>query len=105
MKSGNGWIVLAWLLLAGAAKPKTYYSDGRSGRDSASGLSPDQPFETLARGLQPLAPGDTLKVASGVYYELMAVAASGTPEQPIVIVGNGTTRPMVKNLDDAISIT
>lgn len=45
----------------------TYHVDQTSGKDSNSGLSADQAFKNLARGLQALMRGDTLLVGPGVY--------------------------------------
>jgi parallel beta-helix repeat protein len=108
----NRAILAAASLLSLAAAPVALapasaadlYVDGSDGHDSAPGTQ-TQPFETIGHGVQTLQPGDTLHILSGVYYEGVAVTVSGTEQQPIIITGDGPTRPVVKNLEDAFSIS
>jgi parallel beta-helix repeat protein len=93
------------LAAAGPACAETWYVNTQKGSDKAAGTQPQQAFKSLARGLRELKPGDTLKVASGIYYEQLAVTASGADGQPITIMGDGPTRPVIKNLEDAITIS
>ena len=53
-------------------------SDGNPGTLTA-------PFRTIGRGIQALAPGMTLYIRGGTYYERPVVAVSGTAAQPIAI--------------------
>lgn len=92
------------VLLAAPAAAETWYVAPK-GNDKAAGTSAQTAFKTLGRATKELKPGDTLKVASGTYYEQFALAASGTAEQPITVVGDGPTRPVIKNLEDAITIS
>ena len=54
--------------------------DSPNASDSNNGLSLDQPFKTLNRGVQALSPGDTLSIKEGIYREAVSVR-SGTVEQ------------------------
>jgi parallel beta-helix repeat protein len=92
------------LVAALPAAAETWYVTLR-GNDKATGTAPDQAFKTIARATRELKPGDTLKVASGTYYEQVALNRSGEDGKPIVVVGEGTTRPVIKNLEDAILIS
>ena len=58
--------------------------DHPNASDSNDGLSLDQPFLTLNRGLQAIRAGDTLSIKEGVYREAVEVR-SGTASSPIVI--------------------
>jgi parallel beta-helix repeat protein len=97
-------LALCFSLATSCGDAAVYYVDGTSGHDSATGTQ-DQPFETISHGVQILRPGDSLHIASGVYYEAVAIAVSGTAEQKITIVGDGPTRPLVKNLEDAFLVS
>jgi hypothetical protein len=45
----------------------TYYVDGAQGSDANHGLTPDQAFETIQRGLDAAASGDRVMVMDGIY--------------------------------------
>lgn len=64
------------------------FVDGTGGSDSADGLSPASGWLTLAHAMTQLAPGHTLFVRPGVYYEPLDITRSGTPGEPISIVGD-----------------
>ena len=81
-------LALAMVSLACAA---TYVVDGATGDDVNDGI--DAPFKTIARGMQAVAPGDTLRIVpmDHPYPETMSVRTSGTAEAPITIDGGGAT--------------
>jgi parallel beta-helix repeat protein len=86
------------------ARGETYYVNATRGNDKAPGTNADKAFRTLARAVRALEPGDALRVASGVYYEQLAIERSGTADKWITVTGDGPTRPVIKNLEDAIAI-
>jgi parallel beta-helix repeat protein len=71
---------------AGTAGPFTYYVNP-AGSDSNSG-SVALPFQTLAKGVSVLAPGDTL-IASGTFHEQFTISRSGTSTARITYLSNG----------------
>jgi parallel beta-helix repeat protein len=79
-----------------------YYVDGRTGSDSNQGTS-DAPFRSFGRAISMLAPGDKLTVAGGRYTEPLMLTKSGTAQQPIIVIGEGT--PLIETAADAIVIT
>jgi parallel beta-helix repeat protein len=66
---------------------RTFYVS-TTGSDSNSGSS-TAPFKTFAKALSMLAPGDTLQVKPGTYYEAVVLSRSGTASAPITVIGNG----------------
>jgi hypothetical protein len=68
-----------------AAGPKRFV-DAARGDDSAAGTEA-APWKTLGHALRRLAPGDTLYLRGGVYYEKVFLSRSGTEEAPITIAG------------------
>lgn len=54
------------------------------GSDAGDGTA-GSPFQTLAKAVQNLLPGDTLRLRGGTYRETLAVTRSGTAAAPIVI--------------------
>lgn len=60
------------------------FVDPRRGDDQASGTEA-APWKTLRHALRQLAPGDTLYLRGGVYYEHVSLSQSGTAEAPITI--------------------
>ncbi len=69
-----------------------------SGSDSGDG-STDAPFQSLARAVQSLVPGDTLRLGSGTYREALLPLSSGTPEQPITIAARDGEEVILTGLD------
>ncbi len=63
---------------------RTFFVDAGRGVDVASG-SQNAPWRTLRHALRQLAPGDTLYLRAGTYYERVFLTRSGTPEAPITI--------------------
>ena len=81
--------LLALLTLACSvlAEAQTTYHVAPDGYDAGSGRAAE-PFRTVKRGIEALAPGDTLVVADGVYREggsLIVEDLVATPERPTVI--------------------
>ena len=61
-----------------------YFVDASRGDDAHAGgeLSP---WRTLSHALRQLAPGDTLYLREGVYYERLSLSCSGTDQSPITV--------------------
>jgi hypothetical protein len=60
------------------------FVDARRGDDRSAGTE-QSPWRTLAHATRQLAPGDTLYLRGGTYYEHIALTRSGTAEAPITI--------------------
>ena len=61
-----------------ATGPK-HFVDARLGADSAAGTE-QAPWRTLRHACRQLAPGDTLYLRGGIYFERVPLTASGTDE-------------------------
>jgi hypothetical protein len=61
-----------------------FYVDAAGGDDEAAG-SREQPWRTVQRGLRQLAPGETLYLRGGTYYEHVDVPRSGEEGRPITL--------------------
>lgn len=83
--------VLICLILTCPAWSATYRADGMAGNDANDGLA--APFQTIARGLQVLKPGDTLLLTklAQPYRESIPLNVHGRPDAPIIIDGGGAT--------------
>lgn len=84
-----GFLLIITLLGPMVAWSSTYYVS-TSGKDSNSGTSTSQPFRTIAKGVKPLRPGDTLYIRGGTWTEridLMTSNISGTSGGYIKIAG------------------
>lgn len=73
--------VLLLLIPAPASAAQTYYVS-TSGDDSQPGTF-SQPFRTVQRAADLVAPGDSVLIRSGVYREYLTVERSGAPLKPI----------------------
>ncbi|HVT45648.1 MAG TPA: right-handed parallel beta-helix repeat-containing protein [Thermoanaerobaculia bacterium] len=101
-------ILLCLSLLAAAAvnaSAATWYVS-TSGNDAGAG-SITAPFQTITHAASKVAPGDTIYVRAGVYYELVRIASvKGTPAARITIASypgetaiiDGTGSPLDTNL-------
>lgn len=58
-----------------------------SGSDLNSGLTPAEPFGTLAFAICHLQPGQTVNIMPGIYHESVILGAFGSPDKPITIQG------------------
>lgn len=61
-----------------------YFVDAKRGSDTANG-SEQTPFQSIARGLEALRPGDPLYLRGGVYYERPAISLVGRDDAPITV--------------------
>lgn len=85
-------LLMAYLFCGSAlANAATYYI-GPSGSDANSGTQ-IQPWLTLQKGLNSVAPGDTLNILSGNYYDSSTnyTVIDGTSNSPITIQGQSGT--------------
>jgi len=80
------------------------YYVSTTGRDTNSG-SMTAPFKTFAKAVSVLAPGDTLQVMPGTYYESLRLTASGTASAPINVIGNGAILDMRRSQRTGIGIS
>jgi hypothetical protein len=90
---------MALVLSGSLALGATYRVDASKGDDSAAG-SEAAPWKTISRGVKDLKPGDTLRIASGVYRETVAPACRGTAEAPITIQGVPGGRALITGADE-----
>jgi hypothetical protein len=71
-------------LLQGPVWAAVYYVSATRGSDSNAGTSPDAPFRTIRKAISlPLAPGDTVEIMAGDYFEDIDPTTSGEPGRPI----------------------
>jgi hypothetical protein len=77
-------ILLPFLLAAASPEAAEYFVDAGRGDDAAAGTA-EAPFRTIGKGVEALAPGDTVTIRGGVYRESVTVSARGTAERPIAI--------------------
>lgn len=79
------WFTASLLIAAPQGAPATTYYIAPSGDDAGDG-SVTSPWRTLAFAVRQLAPGDTLYLRAGTYYEhAVEIRARGTAEAPITI--------------------
>lgn len=69
--------------------PVTRYVDGSAGDDRNDGLSKEKPLRTIQRAADLVNPGDTVRIAPGVYFETVELARGGTAAQPITFLADG----------------
>ena len=81
------WLALGWLLVVGSAGAAEYHV--APGGDDAGDGSAAQPWATVARAQDALAPGDTLILAPGRYTGAWTLSGlRGTPNAPITIAAS-----------------
>ncbi|QDU97483.1 right-handed parallel beta-helix repeat-containing protein [Lignipirellula cremea] len=66
-----------------APGPK-YFVDAQRGDDAHPGTQ-EEPWQSIAHAVRRLAPGDTLYLRGGIYYEQVILPKSGLPDQPITL--------------------
>ncbi|MFO0701148.1 MAG: right-handed parallel beta-helix repeat-containing protein, partial [Nitrospira sp.] len=91
----------AMLVLPGPlpAQGATYYVAQATGNDANPGTL-NQPFKTIAMGVQPLVAGDTLYIRSGTYTEQVDLhTKTGAPGNYITIAGYPGERPILQYAD------
>jgi hypothetical protein len=73
---------VAFTTAADDPAPRLYHV-APDGDDAADGLSPERPLRTITRAAALVRPGDTVRIAGGVYHECLYVRATGLPGRPI----------------------
>lgn len=73
----------------------TYYVSP-AGADTNTGTASTQAFRTVQRGVDALAPGNTLHIEPGLYREYVVMRRAGAPGQPIRLVGGGTRQASLR---------
>ena len=68
-----------------------------TGSDTADGRTSQTALETLARALQIVQPGETVRLLPDVYVESMEVTLRGMPGRPITITGEGGVPVLSEN--------
>ena len=96
-----------FLLCATAAFALPGYSadrfvNGTTGNDSNAGTK-EAPYKTVTAAVQMLGAGDRVLVAPGIYRETVAVAATGTKENPAIIESEDPANPAIISGADAIT--
>lgn len=69
--------------------PVTRYVNGSTGDDRNDGLSKEKPLRTIQRAADLVNPGDTVRIAPGVYFETVDLARGGTAAQPVTFLADG----------------
>ncbi len=78
----------------------TYHVSAITGDDSNNGLSPSQPFRTLAKALSVASAGAKILLYDGTYYEGdLSAPRSGTSSKPIVIQNAPGAKPVLSGVD------
>ena len=98
----RGAVALLLTVLASAAQSATFYVSAYGGRDDQAG-SAARPWRTLKHATAELRPGDRLVVRAGRYREPLTLSASGLPDRPITVIGEG--RALIEAEGDAVSLT
>ncbi|MDD4734703.1 MAG: right-handed parallel beta-helix repeat-containing protein [Kiritimatiellae bacterium] len=75
--------------------PTVFYV-ATNGNDQATGLSLNDPFRTVQKGLAVLAPGDTLYIRGGTYREFLIVPVDGEQGHPVTVCAYSNETPMIK---------
>jgi parallel beta-helix repeat protein len=99
-RAALGAAVLA-AALYGQARGETYYVAEHGGRDDGVG-SAEHPWRSVGRAESALHPGDRLVVREGRYQGPMIITASGSPQRPIEVLGQGF--PLIEADQDAIAV-
>jgi hypothetical protein len=101
MKRMNFKLTVHFLLLSAMASCATgadYFVAG-DGRDSNSGTSVGEPFQTIGRAAQVLQPGDTCWIREGVYRETVRITHSGREAEPIIFARYRDERVILDGAD------
>jgi uncharacterized repeat protein (TIGR02543 family) len=89
--------------MVSADSASTYYVSTETGLDSNPGTL-DKPFRTIGKAATVVAPGDTVYIRGGIYYEQVTLSVSGVSNKPITwegyknetVVINGINRSVVE---------
>ncbi len=88
LKTSGGhalWVVACLLVLVFPALGATEYFVSQEGDNANDGLSREQAFATIQRGVDALAPGDTLTIGPGMYFENVKREGLGGPDAETTI--------------------
>ena len=83
----------------------TYYVSSR-GRNTSSGLKPEDAWATISKAAKVAGPGDTVYVEAGIYQRVAMFRQHGQPTAKVAFIGDTkgkhfpTTGPVVLQLDD-----
>ncbi len=101
--------LLSGLLLPGiapgpvaAAAGGTIHVDPVAGSDANSGLAAS-PYRTIQQALRVVMPGETIKLASGVYQEANRTVTAGTAMSPITIEPEAGARPVLDGRSNTLN--
>src|SRR6267378_712747 len=78
-----------------SAYASTWYVNAKYGNDSYSGLKTTQSFKTINKACSVVEPGDTVILASGVYFENVNLWKLGTAGRPITFKGETRAKEAV----------
>jgi hypothetical protein len=81
----TGWFFVCLCCALAPAFGATEYFVGRGGDDTHDGRSREQAFATIQRGVEALAPGDTLTIGPGMYFENVEREGLGGPDADTTI--------------------
>lgn len=84
-ESGDG---LNWISTAGNDVDTTNYYVSPNGNDNANGKSLSTPFRTIARAIQSVHPGGTIRILPGTYNEAIGIMNSGNEAATITVTGH-----------------
>lgn len=73
--------------VSNAAGPTTYYISPQ-GHDSNDGLSVQNPFVTIQKGVDAAMPGDSIMLLDGTYLQDVRTRRNGTEASPITVTGS-----------------
>lgn len=97
------------IIVTPTAATSVYVS--KSGNDSNNGSSPTSAFQTISAAMYALAPGGTLYIEGGTYYERVVTRVNGSDSQPITITSyngqaviDGSTQLWVPGADQNLGM-
>lgn len=72
----------------GESSAGIWFVNPANGSDDAAGTSLKEPFRSIGKAVAVAAPGDTVKLAPGIYFEQVNILKGGSPEAPLTIQGD-----------------
>jgi len=97
-------LIVLWLLFVTTSiATATDYFVAVDGRDSHSGTSITEPFQTNGRASQMLQPGDTCWIRAGVYRETIRLSKQGQKNKPFTFARYMEERVIVDGSDPVLS--
>lgn len=82
-------VMLAVIMVPGAALGRTTYYVSATGDDAHEGTSAEKAFKTISKAAALTRPGDSVLIAPGKYVERVKITTSGTAELPISFSRDG----------------